>query len=116
VTAEDRQDVGVQLTTDVRPSQLAKKKKMIQRVKARLDPGLEVADIVLVALPIRRIRKTVETWERQGKLPGGPERLWGPATRERVFRAVMKGFIPDTELDAWWSKIQSVSRYPQVGD
>lgn len=107
VFESQRPDVIIQVTQNVKPSVLARKGRQVREAKERLrqEPETTIADILLVAIPSANGRESLQKWEENGRLPGGPERYWTPEFQEQVYRAVLKGFFTPEELDEFWSKV-----------
>lgn len=91
-------DIGVQFTMDGSAEKAAHKTKQINRAKAALGKEAPVSDIVLVQIPLRHVLETLKEWKKQKK-PGGPDKLWDRARREKIVRGVLDRIMPSQEID-----------------
>ena len=80
--------------------------KQITKVKASMGKETQVADIVLVQIPLRNVLETLKEWKKQKK-PGGPDKLWDKAKREKIIRGVLDRIMPTKEIDALCTRLAS---------
>lgn len=105
VEAEERQNIGIQFTRDIRKETRDRKKGQIEKsLKHKDDRTSHVDSIVLVSIPLETTRRLYETWRSSGSPPGGPEKLWNESTREVVFRGVLKDLYSPEGVDGLWQK------------
>ncbi len=107
--------VGVQFTTQVNPEVLKSKRAQIRRVKDRLpftdeetyeeSEEDEVADIILVSIPLHDLRKIFLDWQRAGAPSGGPDKLWDLSTKHQIFKSTLRGIFTPAEIDERWKKV-----------
>jgi hypothetical protein len=98
----ERKDVGVQFTTN--SDRQTQKDKMRQIKTSKRNFGLEdIDDIVLVTLPLTETRDLYKQWLEEGKLPGGPAKLWKKETEEDVFRKILGNIFEREQLDIMWN-------------
>lgn len=97
-------DIGVQFTMDGSTEKAIHKTKQINRVKASLGRDSQVSDIVLVQIPLRNVLETLKEWKKQKK-PGGPDKLWDRAKREKIIRGVLDRIMPPKEIDALCARL-----------
>jgi hypothetical protein len=91
-------DIGIQFTLDASMEKAAYKSKQIQKSKARLGKNVLVSDIILVQIPLRNVFEVLKEWKKQKK-PGGPDKLWDRATREKIIRGVLDRIVPPQEIE-----------------
>ncbi len=99
-------DIGVQFTMDGSVEKATHKTKQINRVKATLGKDAQVSDIVLVQIPLRHVLETLKEWKKQ-KRPGGPDKLWDRAKREKIVRGVLDRIMPPKEIDQLCARLAS---------
>lgn len=99
VRADDAR-VGIQFTISANPLRRKHKEDQIAKAKRRLDPGDRVQDIVLVAIPLTDVLERYGTWQKDRK-PGGPDALWDADTKRKILRGVLKGFVPDEDIERY---------------
>jgi hypothetical protein len=97
VSEEEREDVGIQFTTDTRPETINHKTKQVEGARGRARESGEVDDVVLVAIPLLVTRSLYEAWQCNPQ-PGGPEKLWDEDIKEQVLRGVLLNIVPDDEI------------------
>jgi hypothetical protein len=97
VSEEEREDVGIQFTTDTRPETINHKTKQVEGARGRARESGEVDDVVLVAIPLQVTRGLYEAWQRNPQ-PGGPEKLWDDDIKEQVIRGVLRNIVSDAEV------------------
>lgn len=110
VNVEDNtsKEIGIQFTTNI--SEHAQKRKKHQRelAKERLKEHAKetVDDIVIVSISLDTTREVYELW-KQEKRPGGPDKLWDVATKERIFRGVLSDILTPEEISREWAKLNT---------
>lgn len=97
-------DIGVQFTMDGSVEKAVHKTKQINRVKASMGKDAQVSDIVLVQIPLHHVLETLKEWKKQ-KRPGGPDKLWDRAKREKIVRGVLDRIMPPKEIDTLCARL-----------
>jgi hypothetical protein len=98
--------VGVQFTTSTNAETLHRKASQVERSKRRLEKRERIDDIVIVSIPLREASALYHQWKHT-KRAGGPDAIWDDATKETIFREVVKGVFSPDEIDEEWGKIAS---------
>jgi hypothetical protein len=57
-----------------------------------------------VQIPLRNVLETLKEWKKQKK-PGGPDKLWDRAKREKIVRGVLDRIMPPKEIDALCARL-----------
>lgn len=101
-------DVGVQFTINESDRSLKTKERQITRAKDQISHSKEkyVEDIILVSIPIKEAADMYDVWVKQGKLSGGPDKLWNLGFKEIIFRGVLEGVMSEEELEKEWEAIR----------
>lgn len=108
---QDIPEIAIQFTTDTREATIEHKSRQIETAKKRMEREKEVRarDLVLVTLPMKKVRSVFETWAKTKatkRMPGGPDELWDTATKEEVFSKILQHVLPEQERRAAWSSTQ----------
>jgi len=102
--------LGIQLTTNPDRRVIRHKEEQLERVRSRIKRHeLAVEDVVLVSLPLDRVRQMYARWNER-RLPGGPEELWSAEEKERVFRYLLRDVAPANEIEAQWRMISAARK------
>lgn len=110
---EDREDFGIQLYVGGKQAQ--KQHKEEQLAQSKRDWGLDdIDDLVLVTIPNTHSQDVYKQWLAQGKKPGGPEKLWGDTTQEKVFYGILKGFFREDAIDDMWKGSGKMKRHMEI--
>jgi hypothetical protein len=103
---EEREDVGIQLTTNITPEAHEWKAKQIEESKKRLSEDKSaVDDILLVTLPLKELNHQYNVWKKEEKRPGGPMRRWNGEQKKQIFKGVLQGLFSDEKLTEMWDQI-----------
>lgn len=102
----EREDIGVQLTTNPTKGAQKRKNKQIAESKERPSENTAVVDdIVLVTLPLKRLNEQYQKWKEEGKRPGGPMRRWDGEQRKQIFQGVLQGLFTDEKIAEMWEQV-----------
>lgn len=99
--SEDDKIIGVQFTLNEAKQEF--KKKQIERSKRNLTSKSKrkhergVDDIMLVVMPVEKLKSTYKKWS-EDKKPGGPENLWSIEMKHQILKGILNGIVDDTEL------------------
>jgi hypothetical protein len=99
VETSDRTDIGIQFTISESKERLEEKGQQVALSRKRITSGSPVDDIVLVSVPVRNVAHVYDAW-RANPTPGGPEAAWSSDVQAFVIRGVLKGIVPDQEIEA----------------
>ena len=107
----EKKDVGIQLTISTRDDILRLKKRQIsEAIQKNISSNLHVDDIVLVNIPLTSCTNLFYQWDKNGKRPGGPEKLWDNSQKEAVFRGVLNKLLPEEKITEMWEKISDTKK------
>ena len=117
--SDERGDVGVQFT--ILDASIKKEKEKIEQKKNTVKDAKdkfagkekEVDDIVLVSLPLKKLRELRTAWEKDEMRPGGPMKKWNDEQKEYIFRGVLNGLFSQKEITEMWESILGDS--PEMG-
>lgn len=103
VEESDRENVGIQFTTNTSAEARERKQRQLERSLRGLGDEEAVDDIVLVSMPATQVREAYEGW-LENPQPGGPDKLWTDETKHEVFAQVMQDIMTSEEIDQQWDK------------
>jgi len=106
---EPTEKLGIQFTISQTQETLTNKRRQIDRSIQHLKED-DVEDIILVSIPLNDATHLHHTWQKKGSPPGGPDALWSPQLKERIFREVLKGFLNPFEIEAQWRAIEGAEQ------
>lgn len=87
----DKKTFGIQFT--INPYALEHKARQIKEIKQRgITAKEKIDDLLLIRIPAgcREIISHYRTWQRNGKPPGGPEKLFEPQTKINFLKELLK--------------------------
>lgn len=93
---------GIQFTINSDPETLAKKQSQVEH--AEHEKGID--DVILIHMSGDTFAQAYYQWEKF-KTSGGPDRFWDKATKETIFRNVLKGTMEPEEINEEWMEIEN---------
>lgn len=103
VKVEDPKNIhnaGIQFTINTNPEKLAHKRDQVAHVK----PEKGIDDVILIQMSGDTFEQAFYQWEKF-KTSGGPDRFWDKATKEKIFRNVLKGTMSEEEIEEQWIEV-----------
>ena len=97
-----KKDVGVQLTIGQHAH--GKNRQVTREIPRGSTEHIDKR--ILVKLPLEKCHTWYLNWQHAGKFPGGPTKLWDRATKEMVFRGVLKDILPKEKINEMWEKVK----------
>lgn len=101
---------GVQLT--LAPEDPEKKKKVEDASKylykripqpplryVAEHPFDSIVFVSLTKIQPKEYKETYEKWVKEGRRPGGPDKLWSSDTQKYIFKGIMKDIMPPEEIE-----------------
>jgi hypothetical protein len=114
VTVEQSDDhnldhLGVQFTINQSPEKLDLKRRQLDRMREKMAREHFVEDIALVQLAPRVSGEVLDVYSQwyENKSPGGPDKMWGNETKEKIFRGLLDGMFTPEEIASQWGKVDS---------
>lgn len=111
-TGEDIKKIGIQYTTnkeavEEKTRQIAKAKRKMQDEAGAGKEKETIEDIVLVVIPLDNIKRIFREWQKEGRKPGGPDKLWDKKIKEQIFIGVMAKALNEKEARDIWAQIEN---------
>jgi len=96
--------LGIQFTINSNKEVLDKKRRQIEKSKAKKTGGDIYEDIVLVHIDMKNIGQLFEKWS-ETKASGGPDKLLSQEVKKAIFFETLKDIVPKEELNEEWEKV-----------
>lgn len=97
-------DLGIQFTISQTDFDLRRKTKQLKSARARLaDVNDSIADIVLVSIPLKDIKKKFASWQARKKLTGyslgGLDSFFGEETINKLVEGILNKFLSADKIE-----------------
>ena len=100
----EAKNFGIQFT--LRKRGLLEKRKQISQMKEKIGNEIELDDIVLVSVPLDRLRDIYSQWNEANRPSGGPDKLWDKSTKHFIVERIFQNILSYEEITYLKSQIE----------